>query len=617
MSPEQALGENIDQRSDLFSVGIVLYEMATGQRPFIGASDAALYDALLHTSPAAPTTLRDGLPVEFDLVIGRALEKDRELRYQSAADLGADLKRLQRPAALGSAAALRPVKLPRTRAWQTAAIVALTLIASALAIALVTRRPPSGAQTTRFVLGPPPNTVFTPVGLVPAAVTVSVSPDGRQVLYAANRPGEQRRLWLRSIDAVDAIPIDDTEGGIFPFWSPDGRSIGFATGGVLKRKDLAGGPSRTLVENVIVRGGAWNRDGVILYAAAAQGIFRVSADGGTPTAVTNPDVSRGESHTFPQFLPDGQHFLYLARSEGTPRVFVGSLDGRVSRHVLDTNARVSYAEPGFLFIVGDDGALLARRFDASRLEITGEAMPVARRVAISSVLDASFAVGGATLVYAEATAGTSQLTWFDRSGRRIGTVGSAAQHMGVRLSPDGTWAAVVRMDPSVNTPDLWLIDLARGAESRFTFRPQIDLSPVWSPDSARVAFSSKSDANRLEFQVFERATAGGADERPLFTSDDSTHPEDWSPDGRFLVYSTNPPAYNNDLKLLRLNDGRTTPLVASRFSEYRGARVPRRPLAGVHVRGDGTTRGVRSSFSRGNVERRDLDRRRFRSLVAA
>ena len=147
-----------------------------------------------------------------------------------------------------------------------------------------------------------------------------------------------------------------------------------------------------------VRGGAWNRDGVILYAAPAQGIFRVSADGGTPTAVTNPDVSGGESHTFPQFLPMGNTFWYLARSQGTPRVFVGALDGRASRHVLDTNARVSYAEPGFLFIVGDDGALLARRFDASRLEITGEAMPVARRVAISSVLDASFAVGGATLV---------------------------------------------------------------------------------------------------------------------------------------------------------------------------------------------------------------------------
>ena len=158
--------------------------------------------------------------------------------------------------------------------------------------------------------------------------------------------------------------------------------------------------------------------------------------------MTKPDVGRGESHTFPQFLPDGVHFLYLARSQGTPRVFVGSLDGRASRHVLDANARLSYADPGFLFLVGDDGALLARRFDATRLELAGETIPVARRVAISSVLDASYAVGGGTLVYAEATAGASQLTWFDRSGRRIGTVGSTAQHMGVRLS---------RMEPGLRS----------------------------------------------------------------------------------------------------------------------------------------------------------------------
>ena len=313
---------------------------------------------------------------------------------------------------------------------------------------------------------------------------------------------------------------------------------------------------------------------MILYAAAAQGVFRVSADGGTPSAVTNPDVSRGESHTFPQFLPDGQHFLYLSRSQGTPRVFVGSLDGRVSRHVLDTNARVSYAEPGFLFIVGDDGALLARRFDASRLEVTGEALPVARQVAISSALDASFAVGGATLVYAEVIADISQLTWFDRSGQTIGTVGSAAQHMGVRLSPDGTWAAVTRMDPSVNAPDLWLIDLARGAESRFTFRPQIDLSPVWSPDSARVAFSSKSDTNRLEFQIFERTTAGSADERRCSRQINRRIRRIGV---RMADCSSTRPIRRPTTTISSCFVSTTlaaTPLVASRFSEYEGRVSP-------------------------------------------
>ena len=356
-------------------------------------------------------------------------------------------------------------------------------------------------------------------------------------------PEIARRLWLRSLDSVDAIADRRHRGGIFPFWSPDGRSIAFATGGALKRKDLAGGPSRTLVENVVVRGGTWNRDGVILYAAAAaQGIFRVSADGGTPTAVTNPDVARGESHTFPQFLPDGQHFLYLARSQVTAdRV------RRLARWALRSTCSIRthacrYAEPGFLFVHRRRGALLARRFDASRLEITGEAIParppgrhlqrprcvVCRR-------------RHRTLVYAEANAGTSQLTWFDRSGQTIGTVGSAAQHMGVRLSPDGTRAAVMQADPSVNTPDLWLIEFGRGAESRFTFRPQIDLSPVWSPDGS--ARGVLVEGRYGDFQVFERATAE-APTRPLVVSDDS----DAFPGGLESgwpippVCSTNPPA---------------------------------------------------------------------------
>jgi dipeptidyl aminopeptidase/acylaminoacyl peptidase len=238
---------------------------------------------------------------------------------------------------------------------------------------------------------------------------------------------------------------------------------------------------------------------------------------------------------------------------------------------------------GFLFVVGDDGALLARRFDASRPEVSGEAIPVARRVAISSVLDASFAVGGTTLVYAEANAGTSQLTWFDRSGTTLGTVGSAAQHMGVRLSPDGMRAAVIRLDPSVNAPDLWLIDLDRGAESRFTFGPQIDLSPVWSPDGARVGFSSKADANRLEFQVFERAAAGGGDAKPLFTSDESTHPEDWSPDGRFLVYSTQSAGLQQRSEAAASQRPSHDAIGRVALQRVRGPRSPRRPLAGVHV----------------------------------
>ena len=571
MSPEQALGEHIDQRSDLFSVGILLYEMATGQRPFGGASDAAMYNALLHAAPPAPTSVRNELPVDLDLVIGRALEKERELRYQSAADLAADLKRLQRPSSSAPLAGVQPREPRRARAWRTAAIAAL-LLASVLAVALVVRRPLVDSPTTRFIVGPPPNAMFTLTGLAPPAMTVSVSPDGRQVLYLANQPGARGRLWMRSIDAVDATPIDDTDGATYPFWSPDSRSIAFFVDGTLKRKELAGGTPRTLAENTNARGGTWSRDGVILFGTAERGISRVPAGGGTASPVTTPDVAHGESwHRFPQFLPDGRHFVYLARTGDSRTVFAGSLDQGLKKRLVDTNVRAAYAEPGYLFFVAGEGALMARPFDVSRLELTGEAVQLASQVALSSALDASFGVGGATLAYSERTAATSQLTWFDRSGQTIGTIGTAGQNLGVRLSPDGNTAAVTRSDPKLNMPDIWLLDVPRGAESRFTFNPWLDMSPVWSPDGARVVFSS---SRKVRFQAFQRAAAGGAEESPLFTSEDSVYPDDWSPDGQFIVYSTNPPGRNADLKLLHVSDLRSTTLLASPFSEYQGRISP-------------------------------------------
>jgi hypothetical protein len=442
MSPEQALGEPIDQRSDLFSVGILLYEMATGHRPFDGASDAAMYESLLHAAPPAPTSVRHELPVDLDLVVGRALEKERELRYQSAADLAADLTRLQRPSSSAALAAVPRRGPRRARAWRTAAIAAL-LLASILAVALVVRRPLVDSPTTRFIVGPPPNEMFTLFGRVQQSMMVSVSPDGRHLLYFANRPGARARLWVRSIDVLDAMPIDGTDGASSAFWSPDSQSIAFFVGGTLKRTELAGGTPRTLVETKIPRGGTWGRDGVILYGSADGGIFRVPAAGGDAAPVTTPDRARGESsHRFPQFLPDGRHFLYLARVEGASTLFVGSLDQSVKKRLLETNARAAYAEPGYLFFLAADGALMARPFDVSRLELTGEAVQMGGRIGTSSLLDASFGLGGGTLAYAERTAAMSQLTWFDRSGQKAGAIGGAVEHLDVRLSRDGNIAAV-------------------------------------------------------------------------------------------------------------------------------------------------------------------------------
>jgi Tol biopolymer transport system component len=573
MSPEQALGQQLDHRSDLFAVGTVLYEMATGVRPFTGATEAAVYAALLHAVPPAPTSLRPDLPVDVDLVIGRALERDRELRYQSASDFAADLKRLQRSATastIASLAAGRPRPSPG-RGWRVAAVAGF-LASAGLAMALLSRGASSPAPTARFTMGPPASAAFTLTGTAIPSITVSVSPDGGTLVFVANEPGAPASLWMRSLQSLDAVKLAGTEGATHPFWSPDSRSIGFFAGGSLKRVDIAGGTPRTIAENTNGRGGTWNRDGVILYGTTERSIYRVQAAGGTSVPVTTLDAAAGELwHRFPQFLPDGEHFLYLGRAGDHRTLFVGALGQPLKKRVLDTNVRASYADPGYLLFI-DEGTLIARPFDLRRLELTGDPIELAKNVATSSALDASYAASNTgVLAYSGRAPSKSQLTWFDRGGRPLGTVGDAAEFQGLRLSPDEQRVAVVQPDPRLNMPDIWLLDIPRSVVTRFTFNPWLDVSPIWSPDGTRVAFSSSRSG---QFQMFERTTNGSAEEVQVFKSEDSVSPDDWSPDGRFILYSTDPQAHNAYLKLLRLSDRQSTTVHATRFNERQGRFSP-------------------------------------------
>lgn len=571
MSPEQALGATVDHRSDLFAVGVVLYEMATGVRPFTGPSEAAMYDALLHAPAAAPSTIRPDLPPMVDAIIGRALEKDRELRYQSAADLGADLKRLQRP--LSAAPLALPAVSTRraARFWMPAAIVA-AMLAIALALSVVRRTDGVASLATRFTIAPPPHTEFTLTGTVVPSVTVTVSPDGRRVVFLANAPNAPGRLWVRSLDAIDAVPLDDTENATFPFWSPDGSSLAFFVDSALRVKPLAGGPARTIATTERGRGGSWNRAGVIVFGTAEGPIYRVSSTGGTPSPVTTLDRARGESwHRFPEFLPDGNHFLYLARAGDERTLSVGSLDGRTNQRLLPTDVRASYAEPGYILFM-ERGALLARRFDADRLELGGEPEHVAPSVATSTALDASFAASATgTLAYAARGSAKSQLTWFDRAGQALGTLAAPADYLAIRLAPDDKTVAVARSGANEDAPDIWLLDVARDAASRFTFNKWLDISPIFSPDGETIVFSSSRSGR---FELFRRAARGGAEEGRYFTAPDPIYADDWSPDGRYIVFSSEAPGRSWDLGLLDVATSRATPLVGSQYNEYQGRISP-------------------------------------------
>lgn len=573
MSPEHALNERLDHRSDLFSFGVVIYEMATGRRPFDRTSDAARYDALLNTPAAPPTSLRPELPLGLDLIVERALEKAPELRYQSAADLAADLKRLQRPITTSSSPARRKPEGRAIRPWHVAAAAALVVL-GVIASKMALNREPAESRVVRSVVPPPARAAFTLTGTLVPSVTLALSPDGRRLAFLADRSSERSQLWIRALDSMEATPLAGTEGATYPFWSPDGRSLAFFAGGRLKRIEIDGGTPLTLVEKTEGRGGSWSGEGFILFGSSEGPIYSVPASGGAARAVTALDEAAKETwHRFPQFLPDGKHFLYLARDGHNVRtLFAGSVDGGgLKTPILETNVKTAFAQPGYLLYV-TEGTLMARRFDDRQLALAGPPVEVARRVATSSANDAAFAVSDAgVLVYSERVGAPGQLTWFDRAGQPLGTIGPVEEFLGVRLSPDGRTIAVTRVDPSLNTPDIWMLDVDRAVFSRFTFDPWLDVSPVWSSDGQRVLFSS-SRLGRL--QIFHRAATGGVVEQPLVRPPASIYPDDVTPDGRSLVYSTDPVDGRYDIGLLRLSDLQTSTLLATRFNESQARLSP-------------------------------------------
>jgi len=324
-----------------------------------------------------------------------------------------------------------------------------------------------------------------------------------------------------------------------PFWSPDSRSIGFFSGGKLKRIDVSGGPAQTLCDAAIAGGGTWNRDGIIVLVRNVEaGLYRIPATGGTPTPLTMLDKSRNEIvHVWPYFLPDGRHFLYLARSSQVEKsaIFVGSLDSKDTKFLLNADSSMAYAPPGYLLFARQQ-TLMAQGFNADKLQLTGEAVPVAERIArYLGVARALFSVSDTgVLVYRSLwTTEDSQLAWFDRAGRQLGTVGEPGGYAAIRLSPDEKRVALQRVDNEKGTYDIWLIEITRGTPSRLTFDPASDVYPIWSPDGNRIVFASNKEGTA---NLYQKLSSGAGNDELLFKSDDAKLPNDWSPDGRYILY---------------------------------------------------------------------------------
>jgi Tol biopolymer transport system component/DNA-binding winged helix-turn-helix (wHTH) protein len=434
--------------------------------------------------------------------------------------------------------------------WLVAGVLAIGLIA---AVVIALRRdgdPASAARVAQFTIASPEHASFggPRLGGSGAATQLAVSPDGRHVAFVAGAPSAYQ-VWLRPVATLAATPIQGTEGGTFPFWSPDSRSVGFFAGGKLKTVQIAGGPPIVLAEAEFAMGGSWSRDNVILFARGPShnGLMRVSSAGGVPTVATTIDETAGEDvHRWPHFLPDGRHFIYTAVTgtccpAATPSAIrVGSLD-QPSGHttLFQAESSVSYASGHLIF--AQDDALMARPFDPDTRQLKGEAFPLAERVSRegSRYVSASVSQNG-VLVYGQAGADTArQLTWFDRGGHVLGTAGDPDRYVGVALSPDERRAAVTLETGSPENVDIWLIDIARNIRSRLTVHPGQDVSPLWSPDGARIVFQSSRSRQAVAMRQMS-ANEPGTDELLLEGPGGSftMMPTGWSADGRFIAYTT-------------------------------------------------------------------------------
>ncbi len=586
MAPEQVRGQDADHRADIFSFGVILYEMLSGRRAFSGESAIEVMNAILKEDPPELTAMNTRAPQGLERLIRRCLEKQPEQRFHSAHDLGYALEALSTssgaqpesqseasPASMGLWRLLKDARL----AWIVTGMLAIVALISTL---LYLRQPSPETRVTRFPISLP---IGTNIGDAFGPVAPSLSPDGRHLVFRAVDSGAKSRLWLRPLDAFAAQPLAGTEGAGFFFWSPDGRRLAFFADGKLKKLDTRSGVIEIIcTSDARPFGGDWNRDGVILFNQRLwEALSQVNAAGGKPEPATELDAANGEKgHTFPSFLPDGRHFLFQVNGRNNG-IYVGSLDSRDRKLLIPLGSdnanytRAVWAPPGYILYALNRTTLMARAFDPDRRELKGEPFRVAENLRVVGPGIAQFTVSanGVLAFTQSADADTIQLTWRDRGGKRLGAAGPASPWLAATMSPDERFAALIRQEPN-RLNSLWLLDLRQDAVTPFQ-SGEWHIHPVWAPNSEQLAFRSVRNS---ETNMFLKPLATNAPEEPLL---DSTYasslpsPTSWTPHGNFLIFTMLTPQAGNDIWMLPLSGERKPqPLIQRKGSDRAGVVSP-------------------------------------------
>ena len=535
MCPEQIEGKEVDARSDIFALGAVLYEMASGKRAFEGKSQISVASAILDKDPEPISTIQPMSPLALEHLIRTCLAKDPEERFQTAQDVKLQLKWISQ-GAFSQAGIAQPIGVRRKRrgwiTWAVASLIALVMLGAGWFLHLPAEQP---VLRSNVVLP-------SKLRLDSINTAIALSPDGKKIVMAAAGEGGKQQLYLRSLDALTVQPIQGTEEASYPFWSPEGSYIGFFTPGKLKKIALSSGAVQTICDAVDGRGATWSKQGTIVFAPAGDSaLFSVPDSGGTPVQITSPERA-GQSHRHPQFLPDGKHVVYFSALLGAANngVYVVDIDSKKSQFITASQARAQYVEPGYLLYV-KERSILAQPFSASSLKLSGRAVPIAQQVQLGSLRWVSnYAASGDTLVCeSEEGGGLWQLTWFDVDGKELGKVGEPRELTAIAVSPDGKRAAAVISEQNGSKTSLWMYDLPRALANRFNVDAGNADDPVWSPDGRQLAYSYDSSAG---WKILMRAADGTGSPQELLSSDLSVHPVAWSPDGKFIAYEAANPS---------------------------------------------------------------------------
>ncbi|HEU4935344.1 MAG TPA: protein kinase [Vicinamibacterales bacterium] len=521
MSPEQAKGKPADKRSDIWAFGCVLYEMLTGTRTFDGEEITDVLAAVVRAEPNW-SRLPANTPAAFRRLLRRSLVKDRKHRLADIADARLELDEIATNPAADN---IVPLVMPFfRRPWFWIAIALVSVMTAATAVARMILAPSTDARIVRFDIASPPGTRIE--------AAAPLSPDGRLLAFVAPTAQGVPAIWVRPLDSPGAHALPGSEGATRFFWSPDSQQIGFFRDGNLFKIAVGGGQTQ-LLANGPFRDGAWSGQGLILVGGQqGRGLLRLPEVGGQPIAETGLDASRGEiSHDYPVFLPDGRHYIYLARSTGTPdawATYVGTLDSKERRPLPGIpSSAVAYSPTGHLLFIRA-GTLMVQRFNLERLELSGDAVPVADGARGRSNTFSVSANG--TLAFLRGAPLESQLVWFDRTGRRLETVGSTAVYRNSAFSRDGRFAVFERGAPS----DLWILDFDKQFPERMSIDRPGNRSPLWSPDGRTIVFVSSR--NGVE-GLYERRVGGVSGDSLLRQSGVPMALSDWSRDGRYLAYA--------------------------------------------------------------------------------